>query len=1050
MAQRPMAGGVEPELALDPAQTAMVAARRSTLLLGPAGTGKTTALQRATAAVAAERGGHAVVAITADRAEARRWQAAVARMVSGAAPAVTTVAGLAQQVLAGTGPLGVLPQQAVPSAIDTDDLGRAAADLRTLTAPEQEMRIREILSGTQTSGSVDWPTDWKAALPTRTFARQLRRAVAHARRWGWEPDDLYREAVDAQDPGWAAIAQFLAEYLQVLDWEGALDYSDLALRAWRRCAAQPSAGRPDLVVVVDDAHLLDPTQQRFVQAVAGRGHVLAAGDPDQCVASYRGADLSALSGLAVDSDVLVAGTVYRGGARQRDARRSLLGRRWYAGLPVAHAGTYRTPATCRDHDVIDVVEFDDAVSQAAHLAARLRAAHRSGVAWRDMAVLVMRPGTELPALTRGLGQARIPVHVPTADVALVDHPAVATLLAAARLVLAPDPAVPGLADRWVQVATSDLGGVSTRRLRELSRRIATDATHPPSEWPGALLRDPVAVVGLPDHLEETVRQLDAVNRRITAARRLQARDAAPVEVLWQLWHGGDDAWPQRLRRRAEGLGEGAIAAGRDLDAVIALFRLAERAPERWGGRRGLASLIDELEHQEIPAEPDLKQGSRTDSVSLVSLHRSLGRSWPVVVVTGLQESNWQSGDGGEGLIQPGRLDDQGLSDVVPRRAAAEQRRLFNVALSRAGDTLVLTACGGPDDPPTQLLADAGLTPRRVRGAPEQPQTPVATLLHHRRAALRSAATDDERPDGGSASVRALAALTQARRDDGSSLFPGMDPQRWDGACDWTVGPVPLRPADLPLSLSGSALSLLDQCSLRWLLQRELKGDRLTGPQAGFGLAVHAAAAALVAGDDREPGQILADLWGSVSYDAGWQADRERIEAEAAVARAAAWLATRPVPVRAEQRLDVQLPVRSAAGDIIDRLRISGSADVVEVHDDHVLIWDYKTQRSAIAAADAVGNVQLAVYQLAVEQMVGVPARGAGLVQLCVAAGAAEPDQPKVRQQPPVADLADRTSDLLVRSAGAIRDEQFTPTPGPGCRTCPFTASCPAQRPGGPR
>jgi hypothetical protein len=70
-------------------------------------------------------------------------------------------------------------------------------------------------------------------------------------------------------------------------------------------------------------------------------------------------------------------------------------------------------------------------------------------------------------------------------------------------------------------------------------------------------------------------------------------------------------------------------------------------------------------------------------------------------------------------------------------------------------------------------------------------------------------------------------------------------------------------------------------------------------------------------------------------------------------------------------------------------------------------------------------------------------------QLCVAAGAAD-DQPKVRQQPPVADLADRTSDLLVRSAGAIRDEQFTPTPGPGCRTCPFTASCPAQRPGAPR
>ena len=131
------------------------------------------------------------------------------------------------------------------------------------------MRVREILQGTAASGSVDWPAEWKPALGTRTFARQLRRAVAHARRLGWEPDALIGEARSGGDAGWVAVGQFLSEYLQVLDWEGALDYSELALRALRRCETRPVGGESGFVVLVDDAHHLDPTQVRLLEAVAG-------------------------------------------------------------------------------------------------------------------------------------------------------------------------------------------------------------------------------------------------------------------------------------------------------------------------------------------------------------------------------------------------------------------------------------------------------------------------------------------------------------------------------------------------------------------------------------------------------------------------------------------------------------------------------------------------------------------------------------------------------------------------------------------------------------
>ena len=249
------------------------------------------------------------------------------------------------------------------------------------------------------------------------------------------------------------------------------------------------------------------------------------------MASYKGADLAVLSRLAATSDVLCTETVYRGGTRHRDARQRLLANRWYSGLPVSLAADYRRPAAAHDRDDIEVVEFDDPVSQSRHLAQRLRAAHRAGTAWRDMAVLVTRPGTEIPVLARGLGQARIPVHVPTADLALAEHPAVATLLAAARLVLAPDPGLPRHDEAWRDLLCSDLGGVSTRNLRDLERQLRMAAPDAAAVRVMSLAHvggpafDPVAAASVPARLHDVVAAIENLGRRVATARRLAAKVA---------------------------------------------------------------------------------------------------------------------------------------------------------------------------------------------------------------------------------------------------------------------------------------------------------------------------------------------------------------------------------------------------------------------------------------------------------------------------------------------------------------------------------------------
>jgi hypothetical protein len=249
------------------------------------------------------------------------------------------------------------------------------------------MRIAR--SERQASG-VDWPIARRPAYP------DVRPAVAPRggpRRWGGA-DDLYRRR---STPGIPAGRRSRSSASTCRCWcrEGA-GLQRPGATGWRRCAAQPPASRPDLVSF-DDAPPRPDSGGSFRPSRSRS----SAGDPDQRVASIGARTYRLLSRLAVDSDVLVAGTVYRGGARRRDARRSLLGRRWYAGLPVArgHYGPRHLPGSRRHR----VVEFDDAVSQAAHLAARLQTptvrASRGGT-WRSG----VRPGTD-SALTRRLGQA---------------------------------------------------------------------------------------------------------------------------------------------------------------------------------------------------------------------------------------------------------------------------------------------------------------------------------------------------------------------------------------------------------------------------------------------------------------------------------------------------------------------------------------------------------------------------------------------------------------------------------------------------------------------
>lgn len=1060
---------------LDAVQRRVATATGSQLLLGGAGTGKTTALASAAVTAAGRDGAHAVLGLARNRDAARLWQSRAARAEETVAPPVQTVAALAGRIVA--------------------DAAGAAEPPRILTAPEQEMRVRELLRGSVETGSVAWPAEWKPALATRAFAGRLRRCIAHARRLGWEAGDLARLAAQRDDAGWQAIAGFLGEYLEVLDWEGALDHVEVVLRAARIVeAGVPTRFAGLRTILADDVHEWDLAQARLVLALAGSGKdLVAAADPDQCTGSYRGADLAALTLVRRHvGETLTCPIQYRGPAAARDARRSLLDSRWYAGLPAAAMAAHRTPAVVGAvPGAVVAMEFDDAHAQARHIAARLRERHAAGVAWREMAVLASSPRSEIPSLARGLAQSGIPVFVATADVALAEQAAVATLVTAAQLCLDGPGAGAQAGETFERLLTSDMVAVlprDLRRLRRWWRQTRGDASLPvpPDSAAGVgpdfrrMAEDHELAVSVGDDLRHVVSAVRGLGDRLRAARAAQSADATPAEVLWELWVGVPDeqgrSWPERLRQRSLGSRERALAADRDLDAVIQLFRLAERAPQRWGGRRALAALLDEIEHQEIPAEPDLSARSGADAVEVLSLHRAQGRSWRVAVVTGLTSSVWDGGELGAGIAPPQRLSETDLLPVPPPQRAAEQRRLFNVALSRGDELLVLAACGGPSDPPTGFLADAGLEVAAVSGPPQEPQTAVDLMLRLRAATgagwapataglpgTPGGAAGPRRP--GSPATRvgrstvspttsdataALAAMVAARNARGGPLFPGMQPQHWPGARAWSIAPRRLRRSG-PVTLSGSAVAAIADCPMRWFLQREARGDRPSGVPAQFGLAVHAAAADLVrAGRESvDVPRLIGQYWTGAGYDAGWHESQERALAEESLQRAWHWLATRSGAVSAEVPLDQAVAVVDEQGAVVDSVRIRGWIDLTETRDGERLVWDLKTARAVPSLRDVAANPQLAVYQLALREQPGPPVTGAGLVHLCVPEGRDARDRPATRQQPGVdTDTAagEHAMSLLRRAVGVVRGETFSPTPGPGCRTCPFTASCPAKHP----
>ncbi|WP_078858410.1 ATP-dependent helicase [Streptomyces sp. NRRL F-2799] len=1057
----------------DAAQRAVIEHESGPLLVlaGP-GTGKTTTLVESVAARVA-RGGdpERILVLTFSRKAAVELRDRMARRMGAArAPRATTFHSYCYAL--------------VRAHQDGD---RFAEPLRLLSGPEQDVTVRELLAGQPELERlglthVRWPDDLRACLTTRGFADEVRAVLARSRELGLAPGALDAFARRIGRPDWRAAAAFLAEYLDVIDLQGVIDYAELVHRAvllaHRPEVAERLAASYD-AVYVDEYQDTDPAQVRLLHALAGGGRTLVAlGDPDQSIYTFRGADVNGILDFPAafpradgrPAPVEVLHTSRRSGARLLAATRRITQRMPLSQLPAEKLRVHREPTAVRDGGQVEVYTYPTPGTELDNIADIVRRAHlEDGVPWNEMAILVRAGSLTIPTLRRALTAAGVPLDIDGDDLPLRHEPAVAPLLTALRAVAEAEAGPAGEADEaeapetpWLDAETaiallsSPLGGMDAADLRRLGRalreeeRAAGEALPAPSDVLLArALAEPERLVAHDPAYARGAQRLGALLRK---ARACLAEGGTAEEALWALWNG--TPWPSRLERSARRGGAAGRNADRDLDAVCALFATAARAEERTGGR-GTLNFLEEIDAEDIAADTLTRRAVRPDAVRLMTAHRSKGLEWRLVVVAGVQEGLWPDLRRRGSLLEADRIGRDGLAEpLTPGALLAEERRLFYVAATRARDRLVVTAVKAPaddGDQPSRFLTELGVEPRDVTGRPRRPLA-VAALV----AELRATTVDPDVSEGlRDAAARRLARLAALADEDGRPLVPAAHPDRWWGMYEPTASKVPLRDRDKPVVLSGSALDqLANTCALQWFLGREVKADAPATAAQGFGNVVHVLADEVASG--RTPADLdvlmerLDSVWNALAFDAPWKSTQEKETARAALERFLNWhvldRATR-TPIASERDFDVTLE----AGEY--QVRIRGQMDRVETDGDgRAYVVDFKTGKNAPTAAEVARHPQLAVYQLAVAEGAVDDAfegarpepGGAELVQL--RQGATKKDGgetlPKVQAQEPLD--GEWVGDLLATAAGKVLDERFTPTTGQHCAHCSFRASCSAR------
>jgi ATP-dependent helicase/nuclease subunit A len=439
---------------------------------------------------------------------------------------------------------------------------------------------------------------------------------------------------------------------------------------------------------------------------------------------------------------------------------------------------------------------------------------------------------------------------------------------------------------------------------------------------------------------------------------------------------------------------------RRLANVRKLMRLARQWEEAEGRDvRGLVDLVRELAGEDVVGEDREAQapveGEALDAIRLMTVHRAKGLEFPVVCVADLGREPMNGGqplrlgpDGAVGLRTPWAQGGResafawaALGERDREAEAAEERRLFYVAMTRARERLVLSGAtyveawreGRARREPLVWIAgalDSGLAARLTDEAPEQTWMAEREGWSARLRARLSTPETVGRVLERSSLAPAVGERTQHGSEEQGAPAPGAI-GRAGGEAEGARAAVGASPVD---SLSYSSLEEYGRCGYRFHLQRGLGlpdvaagpgavGERRAGVSAAQrGVVAHALLERLdlASAEPPTPAEIhrVAALDGLVASEYEVEDLQGLVRAFAASALRAR-LASADTVAREERFAFLLGP----AG-----LLITGVMDVLAREAEGALVVDYKSDRLAGRAPAALVareyGVQRLVYALA--------------------------------------------------------------------------------------
>ncbi len=935
-------GPVLDSITLAPSQqkVAELPSGRNALIYGVPGSGKTTALKalvlnRLRGSLKPEQ--LLVLAETRESATKLRDELALEYQGSTPGPLARTLASFA---------FSILRERALALGINPPEL---------ITGAEQDQIISELIQEFLKS---DLPADWpkhlrRQVLELRGFRTELRDLITVCLEHEITASELAELGLKNKNSEWVAMAPFFDGYLSRLREpanENRHDPSTLltVVIDQLRENVLPKLVTDLKLIIVDDAQELTPAASLLLKTLAMQGaDLVLIGDPDATTMGFRSANPTAMKELieVLGGDFVSVNLNEPIGSRHQDLTAVLA--KTASRISTERAGTQRAVLGATDQPVGKRVQgrvFDLETSELAWLARRLRKLHlKKGIAWSEMAVIA-RSRSVLEKWAAALASESVPTLIHGSQTSFKDEFSTGNLLRLAKFCLEPEELSRDVILDLLRNPYTGLDSLAIRRIRRRLRQLELDAG-------GERTSDQLLIelFEKPDVAKEIYgdegKRVRLFLKVVSSARDLAKKEGATSEeILWTIW--SSSPMVAKWQELANGIGEVALQAGRNLDSLVALFSAANQYAERHP-EAGPNEFIKEQLERDVPQDT-LALVSRDDEKVILATSSSLiGRRFKVVALPGLTEGVWPNLKPRSSLLGAIALDSvlSGKQVEETRTELVDELRLLYKAVGAASERLIVTAVDGDESQLSQFVRLLlGKIPETKSFA--EPRYTLRGLVGNLRRTLVTATDESERLEA----AYGLARLALENQ-------PGADPKQWAGIIkfDSPEALVPLTDDETgKVWIYPSQLDAFVRCPLHWFMQAHGGSDK--NFEANFGTLLHKVLEETESIGYSDLWKGVESKWHTLEFEAAWLEKKELKKAQKMVRNLSIYLEGQEAAgyklVGTEVGIDFEL----------GRARIKGRIDRIEQGPDgQIKIVDLKTGSSEPSAVD---NAQLGLYQIA--------------------------------------------------------------------------------------